>query len=138
MNKVKTPGIVTLVMGICNLLLALFFTITLKWGVYGIAGAAAIVLTLKNAIFTSVYSSYIQKLPWYTYVRAIVPGLVITLLTGLVSFGATLLARIENWGSLILIGAVITILYIGALFLFGLKEEDKSLILGFVPSFGKS
>lgn len=138
LNRVKMPGIVTLVMGIGNLLLALFFTIVLKWGAYGIAAAAAIVLTLKNAIFTPVYGAYIQKIPWYTYVRAIVPGLVTALITGLLSFGTTILTRIDSWGSLILIGAVITILYLGALFLFGLKEEDKALILSFVPSFGKS
>ena len=138
LNRVKIPGMVTLVMGIINLLLALFFTIVLKWGAYGIAAAAAIVLTLKNVIFTPIYGAYIQKMPWYTYIRTVVPGVVITLLVGLVSFGSTLLMRIDSWVSLIFIGGAIAVLCLGVLFLFGLKEEDKTLILGFLPSFGKS
>lgn len=138
LNKVKIPGIVTLLMGIANLSLALFFTITLKWGVYGIAAAAAIVLTLKNAIFTPAYSAYIQKLPWHTYIRAIVPGVVVILLIGFISFGTTLFTHIDNWGNLMLTGAVISFLFLGSLFLFGFRSEDKAWILGFMPSFGKS
>lgn len=138
LNKVKLPGIVTLVMGIINLLLALFFTIVLKWGGYGIAGAAAIVLTLKNAVFTPIYGAYIQKKPWYTYIQAIVPGLVVTILVGFASFGSTFLIVINGWEKLIIIGILITGLYLGGLFLFGLKKEDKILVLGFIPSVGKT
>jgi O-antigen/teichoic acid export membrane protein len=137
LNKVKLPGIVTLVMGMINLMLALFFTIFLKWGVYGIAGAAAIVLTLKNLIFTPVYGAYIQNMPWYTYLQAVVPGLVATLLIGIVSFGSTLLVHIDSWANLFLIGGLIAVFSLAFLFCFGLKKEDKSFILGFVPSFGR-
>jgi membrane protein EpsK len=137
LNRVKLPGIVTLVMGIINLLLALFFTIVLNWGTYGIAAAAAIVLSLKNVIFTPIYGAYTQKLPWYTYMRAVFPGLVATLFVGLVSFGSTFLMHIDDWGSLIFVGAMTTIFSLGILFLFGIKEEDKVFILGFIPSFRK-
>ena len=133
MNKVKIPGIVTLVLGVGNLLLALFFTLVLKWGAYGIAAAAAIVLTLKNAIFTPIYGAYIQDRPWYTYIRVIIPGSVAALVIGIVSFGTVILISIQSWESLILVGTMITILYLVALYLFGLKIEDKSLILSFMP-----
>ncbi len=137
MNKVKTPGMVTLAMGVFNLLLALYFTIALKWGVYGIAASAAIALTLKNIIFTPAYSAAIQKIPWHTYYKTIIPGLVTTILIGSTSFGISVFTHINNWGNLILIGVLITILYLAYLFLFGFKDEDKTLILGFIPSFGK-
>jgi membrane protein EpsK len=138
LNKVKIPGIVTLVMGFFNLLLALFFTIVLNWGVYGIAAAGAIVLTLKNVFFNSIYVAYIQKLPWYTYIRPLVPGLVTTLLVGLVCLVTTSLIRINNWGSMILIGAIIGSLSLGAVFILGLKKEDQTLVLSFVLTLKKS
>jgi O-antigen/teichoic acid export membrane protein len=138
LNKVKIPGIVTIVMGVINLLLALFFTVILKWGAYGIAAAGAVVLTLKNVIFTPIYCAYIQKLPWFTYIRAVIPGLVTALLIGLISFGSTLIINIDSWGSLIFIGVLITGFSLAFLFFFGLKEEDKIFILGFVPKFGNS
>jgi O-antigen/teichoic acid export membrane protein len=138
LNKVKIPGIVTLIMGIFNLLLALFFTIVLKWGAYGIAAAGAIVLTIKNVFFTSIYSASIQKLPWYTYIRPIVPGLVAALMVGLLSFGTASLMQINNWGSMILIGLINGAFSLGVVFLFGLKKEDQTLVLGFIPSLRKS
>jgi hypothetical protein len=76
-------------------------------------------------------------MPWYTYLQAVVPGLVATLLIGIVSFGSTLLVHIDSWANLFLIGGLIAVFSLAFLFCFGLKKEDKSFILGFVPSFGR-
>jgi membrane protein EpsK len=138
LNKVKIPGILTLVLGIGNLLLALLFTLVFKWGSFGLAAAGAIVLTLKNVIFTPIYGAHIQKLPWYTYIGAVVPGLIMTSLVLLLSYGSTVLIQIDSWVRLIFTGIIIAMFVIGGLFLFGLKREDKDLILGFVPSFRRS
>ncbi len=136
-NKVKVPGIVTLVMGIINLFTALLFTTVFKWGPYGIAAAAAIVLTIKNAAFTPLYAAYFQKIAWYTYIKSLIPGLLTALLIGLVSFSATNFLLIDSWGGLILVGVINSIIYLGLVFIVGLKKEDKSLILRFVPSIVK-
>jgi O-antigen/teichoic acid export membrane protein len=72
LNKVKLPGIVTLVMGIGNVILAVLF-VRLGWGALGIATAGAIMLTLKNALFTPIYAASIQKLPWWTFIRTLFP-----------------------------------------------------------------
>jgi membrane protein EpsK len=58
-DRVKVPALVTLVMGLCNLLTAVFFVRCMHWGAWGVAAAGAIVLTCKNAFFTPAYTAHI-------------------------------------------------------------------------------
>jgi membrane protein EpsK len=84
LNKVRFPGIVTLVGGITNLILAILFCKYLNWGLLGVAAAGAFVLTVNNAFFVPVYAAKILGKPWHIFVKAYVPGGVILLgLTGL-------------------------------------------------------
>jgi membrane protein EpsK len=53
LGKVKIPAVVTLVMGVANVLLAI--TLAARLGLMGIALSGCIMLTLRNALFT----------PWY-------------------------------------------------------------------------
>ncbi|MCK4441817.1 MAG: hypothetical protein KAU90_07400, partial [Sulfurovaceae bacterium] len=68
-NKVKTPAIVTLILGLANLILAI---VLVKWttlGLYGIVLASAIVLSIRNAIFTPIYASFILKIPVVSFIK---------------------------------------------------------------------
>ena len=53
--KVKTRGIVTIIFGIVNIILAIIFTVILEMGIMGIAVAWAISVALKSWVF----------IPWY-------------------------------------------------------------------------
>jgi membrane protein EpsK len=103
MNKVRVPALVTLFMGILNLLLAISFVKYLHWGIYGVAIAGAIVLTAKNALFTPVYAARILREPWHTFVRPYLSalGLVIGLTT--IGFVINDYAAPETWLRLALI-----------------------------------
>jgi hypothetical protein len=70
MNKVRWPGIVTLIMGIGNLALAIFLAKYASWGIFGVAVAGAIVLTAKNALFTPIYGAIILDQPWHTFLKS--------------------------------------------------------------------
>ncbi len=85
MNKVRVPALVTLFMGIFNILLAVYFIKHLNWGTYGIALASAIVLTSKNALFTPLYAARILRVPWHTFVKPYLSALM--LMIGLVTLG---------------------------------------------------
>jgi O-antigen/teichoic acid export membrane protein len=137
MNKVKMPGMVTLIMGVGNLALAIIFTSVFRWGPYGIAAAAAVALTLKNAIFTPIYSAYIQKIPWYTYIQSTVPGAVFAIGIGASSFFVSNSLSINSWLSFILIGSILGIISIVMIYFLGLTAEDKSFILGYLPEVKK-
>jgi len=68
-NRVKTPAIVTLILGVANFLLAI---VLVKWttlGLYGIVLASATILTLKNSIFTPIYASHLLKIPLLSFTK---------------------------------------------------------------------
>ncbi|MEZ4642790.1 MAG: oligosaccharide flippase family protein [Chloroflexota bacterium] len=111
LNKVRWPGIITLLFGVINLLLAIWWV---RWDTMGIgiALAGAIVLTIKNSIFTPIYGAYIQKLPWYTFLWPILPSLVGFVLVSVSGYASVLFWSLNSWFSLALVGIVLTILYL--------------------------
>lgn len=135
LNKVKIPGIVSLILGVVNIGLAILFINTMDWGAYGIAIAGAIVLTIKNFVFTPVYSASIQGLPWYTFIKAAIPGAIASFAFAIISTGLSLVLHISSWIGLIVIGGSICLVYIVIIYFFVLTEEEKLLVRSFLPKF---
>ncbi len=127
--KVKIPGIVTLITGVINLVLAIIFSTTFQWGAMGIALAAAIVLTMKNALFTPIYSSIIQKKPWHTFMIALIPGVLTELIAGLIAWSTIFFFHYQNWiefgiGAISSIFAGVCFVY----FVFLTRHEQKQTV----------
>lgn len=78
-KKVRIPGIVTLVMGLMNLGLALLLAGPVGWGIYGVASASAIVLTLGNLIYGPWYAACILGIPGGTFFKSTLPSICTTL-----------------------------------------------------------
>ena len=74
LNKVRWPGTITLVMGVMNFVLALLFIKYTNWGYYGVAAAGALVLILKNSIFTPLYAAHILGLSKHTFLSCLLVG----------------------------------------------------------------
>lgn len=132
MNKVRWPGLVTLVMGIINLFLAILFAKYLNWGIYGVAIAGAIILTIKNAFFTPIYGAVILHQPWYTFLKSYLSS--VLFLAALVSLGIVVsrYAHPTSWMHLALIS--LTIGTVGlAMGWFILPKRDRRLIIDLVP-----
>src|SRR5437660_840381 len=72
-NRVKVPGVATLAIGVVNLLLALFMVWVLGWGMYGLASAGAITLTVRHLLFTPLYGARVLNQPYGTFLRGGVP-----------------------------------------------------------------
>ncbi len=62
LNRVKIPALVTLFLGLVNVLLAILLIKSTNLGYYGVALAGAAVLTLKNALFTTYYVARILEI----------------------------------------------------------------------------
>ena len=133
MNKVRVPALVTLFMGILNLLLAISFVKYLNWGIYGVAIAGAIVLTAKNALFTPVYAARMLREPWHTFVRPYLSSLV--LLIGLTTLGFVIsdYAVVETWLQLALFSLSIGVIGLAAAW-FILLKSDRRVMLALIPS----
>jgi O-antigen/teichoic acid export membrane protein len=71
-NRVKIPGLVTFFTGIANIICVYLLGVTLGMGVIGIALGGAIVTTLRNVGFTSIYGARILGLPWTTFIKPLI------------------------------------------------------------------
>ena len=54
-NRVKIPGIVTIILGTVNLILAITIPLVTGWGYYGVALAGVLTMTVRHVLFV----------PWY-------------------------------------------------------------------------
>ncbi|WP_319548600.1 oligosaccharide flippase family protein [Desulfogranum marinum] len=128
LEKVKLPAMLTLIMGIINLLLAIFFAKYLDLGIFGVATATALVLTTKNAIFTPIYVAKILNKPWFIFFEAFLPSLVLASAILLLCYIINFVLPVHlSWMHLffvsILIGAIGSLL---AWFL--LSKQDRKTI----------
>lgn len=132
MNKVKWPALITLAMGVVNVALAIFLAKYIGWGIYGVAIAGAIILTLKNAVFTPIYAVMILGRPWYVFLKCYASSVVF--FAGLVVSGLILNHYLhpETWIRLIAGSAIMgAIGFAGVWFI--LPKADRCLLLSLVP-----
>lgn len=133
-NRVKIPGILTLFMGIGNLGLAIILSLYSGLGYYGVAIAAAIVLTLKNALFTPWYATRILGISTHTYTRAMFPGIIATIATAGFAIAISLIFPIKNFLPLLLAGGAIALIYLSILWLVGLDQFERRLFSSYLPT----
>jgi membrane protein EpsK len=132
-NRMRVPGTLTLVMGIANLTLAVALPLLFGWGYYGVAAAGAIVLTLKNAVFTPWYAARILGIGVHTFTRSMLPGVIAALLlsVGIAMIG--LYFSLDALIPLITIGGAIAMIYLAAMWLFGLNDIERGLFRTYLP-----
>lgn len=124
-KQVKIPAIVTLIMGIFNFVLAILLSIKLRMGAYGIVIAAMIVLTMKNLIFTPIYSARITGQTEGAYYKGILTPVIGVGSIASLSFIAQKFIKIESVFQLFTVSIIISIIYIIAVYCFVLDKNDK-------------
>ncbi|HWX21817.1 MAG TPA: oligosaccharide flippase family protein [Candidatus Binatia bacterium] len=126
-DRVKVPGLATLAVGVLNLALALLLTQVLGWGLYGLAAAGGISLTLRRFVFTPLYAAAILHQPYKTYYRRAVPIIGATLATiglcRLVVWGWT----ISGWVDLGMAAMMVSLLFVATTGLLLPSEERAAL-----------
>jgi O-antigen/teichoic acid export membrane protein len=137
-DSVKTPGLVTLAMGIGNICLAIALPLLFGWGYYGVAAAGAIALTLKNAIFTPWYASRILGIDSGIFNRSMAPGCISVVLIFIISAMAEKLFVITNWWLMIGLCACIGLVYLGIAWKIVLSPSEREFFKSFLPSQMKS
>lgn len=132
-NKVRVPGIVTLLMGIGNLLLAIIIPYITGWNYYGVAIAGAIVLTLKNSLFTPWYATKVLGVSRTTFVSSMLPGIIAMLMTVGMSRLMAHYLHISELLPLLGSGIILTTVYLLIIWGFALKPAEKQTAELFVP-----
>jgi len=128
-NKMLWPGVVTLAMGIGNLALAIWLAGSAGYGMYGVAIAGAIALTLKNATFSPLYAARILRAPPLAFVGAMVPALPAAALVAGAAATIGALVEIDNWAGLLFASLAAAVLYTPLVFLIGLSKDERRAVL---------
>lgn len=108
-NRVKLQGLVTLAVGVGNLMLALFLAGVAGWGLYGIAAAIAIAMVTRYVVFIPVYAAHILQRPPGTFLRGTLPVVMTsTAIIGL-ALAVQLYWPIANWFELVLASGAVSL-----------------------------
>lgn len=132
-NKVRIPALITVSMGIGNLLLAIALPLITGWGYYGVAIAGAIVLTARHLFFVPYYATKILHISKNTFSGSILPGLLSTLVVTGVSILAQNYLNISSLVELIVFSFIISIIYCAFLFEIGLNQHERRIIESLIP-----
>jgi membrane protein EpsK len=127
-NHVRVPGIFNLIMGLVNVGLAVALAFGSGWGYISIALAGAIVMTIKNTFFTSLYAARVLQLPWHTFLPSMGKGVLGFVVVGSTSYLIETLWHLNSWGMLASTGIILSALYLIAVYLFGANVNERALI----------
>ncbi len=126
-NRVRVPGLVTLAIGVGNLLLALLLAGVFGWGLYGLAAAGAITLTVRHLLVTPLYGARVLNRPYGTFFRGVVPIVLATLAT--IGMCKLILWRwvVSNWIDFGIAALGVSLLYAAVVYLLLSSEERLTL-----------
>lgn len=133
-NRMRFQGLATLGLGLINVALAVFFVAGLGWGAVGVAAATAIVLTVKNLLVLSAYTSHLLGRPWWSFYGTLALNLLATALVAGGCLALGVLWPAHSWSGLAGTAAVVTAGYAVLAWNFALNREDRRLLIGLVPS----
>lgn len=132
-NKVRWPGIVTLLSGAANLIADILLAQWGKWGYVGIAVSTAVIWTVKNAFYMPVYTGRIMGQPWWAFLPCLKWSIIGTLLVGLATYGLTFVYMPNNLITLALSAALVSLAYAGVVWTIGLDRTDRQLLKDLSP-----
>ncbi len=132
-NRAKVPGIVTIMLGVINILLAIILSFHSALGYYGIAIAGFLVVTFKHMLFNPWYASRLLEISMRSLSVKILPGIVATLsIWGCIEIISQNF-QVTTLPLLISIGMLITIIYIVAIWIVGLNNFERGYVLTLLP-----
>lgn len=133
-NKVRIPAVITVFLGIVNLLLAIELSSIAELGYYGVAIAGAIVLTFRHFFFVPYYATKTLKKSKNTYINSILPGALLTILVAGISSIIYNFIDIWNLGSFIVYCGLICIIYFQLIWRIYFNQSESKIIETFIPS----
>ena len=136
MNRIKLPAIMGLVLGASYYFLAKRFA--LSFGPIGIATAGAITLTLNNLLFSPIFTAVIMKLKWWHYLVRLLLITIAPISIALTTYFVNKIFPARSLFDLLLMGLVISLLYLVIIFYCVLSKKEKGLIvntiIGYFPT----
>lgn len=126
-NRVKIPGLISLIFGLFNFFLAILLAVTFDLDIYGVALAGAIVLTAKNAIFTPLYTASVIGKSKTVFSKYFFSGIFVLILSFMLSYGLSTLG-IDSWMELIYNGLFTVFVSLAFIWYFFLNNFEKNIV----------
>ena len=144
-NKVKVPAIVTLGFGIMNVVLAVVLSYTTNLGVYAVALAGAIVLTLKSGIFIPIYSAHViqeefkvqgskSKGNIFMFVKPLLTGFILTFALFLCSYIFSHFVNIHSWKMLMIYSVLMTLPFLPIIWFYIIDKKERNTLKSIIVS----
>ncbi|MCM2465815.1 oligosaccharide flippase family protein [Methanoculleus oceani] len=132
-NRVRIPGVMTILLGTANLILAIAVPLVTGWGYYGVAVAGVLILTFRHILFVPWYAGRVLNVRMTTYIRSVVPGALAVMLIGGAAAGIAATTSLYSPIMLAVAGTGIMLLYGVILLGFGLTPFEKQLFESYLP-----
>ena len=127
MNRVRVPAMVTIAGGLLNIVLSIALAKYTPLGIYGVAVATGISLTLRNALFMPLYCAGILQRPKNTFYMGLLPGLLTATIVAFCGFGLSHIADLTSFVRLGLAGCGLAALHVIMSVLFLGRQEVRFL-----------
>ena len=123
--KLKVPVLVTLGLGLANLIIVYILLKTTNAGLYAIAGVSSVLILMRVLFFVPLYSAHILKQKWWTFYITLARGIIMAAVTGALFMVVNRAVSINTWFMLILAGGIMGIIgyFLGFMTLFNKRER---------------
>lgn len=129
LNRMGLVSLVSLGTAVANILLSMYFVISLKWGMMGVAAGTAIVTAISRTIWSPWYISHLLKIPWRRYfwnanilpLVNCIPVLCVMLIFYNIKFSNTLTHLIVSF-------TVCGVVHLLIVIIWGIAREDRKTV----------
>lgn len=96
-TKLRTPVLVSLGMGIANVIIVFILVQITDWGIYAVAGVSTVLSVLRILIFVPIYAAYSIHAPYHTFYRSLVRGIASSLIMLIIFIPVRHIVSITSW-----------------------------------------
>ena len=133
-NKVKMPALVTLVLGFINTLLSFLIVVVFDKGLIGIVISGAIVLSLKNAIFSPWYAARITNSPGSTFFKSLSGGMFLAVFVYALGSFSSHFFNVKSTLHFFVAVSIISFISLVFFYFIILTKRDRQNLLSIVPA----
>ncbi|MGN0335138.1 MAG: hypothetical protein ACI4DV_05680 [Lachnospiraceae bacterium] len=127
-TKLRVPVLVSLVLGIANVVLVFILVQVTNLGVYAVAGVSTVLGIGRILLFVPIYAAHSINVPYSTFYKPLLRGLASSLVMTIAFIGIRSIAEINSWSTFFLTCILVGIL--GYIIAFGIvfsRAERKKV-----------
>lgn len=127
-TKLRVPVLVSLVLGIGNVILVFILVQVTNLGVYAVAGVSTVLSIFRIVLFTPMYAAHSIQVPYSTFYKPLFRGFVSSLIMAFLFIGIRSIVPINSWFTFFL--TCVLAGFVGYIIAFGIvfsKDERKKV-----------